>query len=305
MINETEFYDYVTSGGKVDSTDPMPDAYRKEVSRIMGFQALAEVVGTIMVTQWVPKAPSLMRKLMYTAKGQDEMGHAHILIRQCEDMGLSREDILEGFLQGKSKLLNIFHYGFDTYEEMSITMMLQNTAAIVQFQSLVKGSYLPYARALRKIMKEESFHYNLSVDMSKWITENGTDKQRELMQQAIDTWYPRMLAYFGPSEKGKPLSNALKWKVKVDTNDDILQMWLDKIVPLIESVGYKVNDPKLHKDEVTGQWSYTEPDWQAVKKIVNEGGPRVNEWKSIVEKSFRETSWVREIVRKANLEVVS
>ncbi|MDI3328090.1 MAG: 1,2-phenylacetyl-CoA epoxidase subunit A [Alicyclobacillaceae bacterium] len=297
-MTEQEFYRYVENGGKVDATDPMPEAYKREVARIMSFQALAEIVGTLLSAEWVPKAPSVIRKMMYTAKAQDEMGHAHILIRQCEDIGVTREQIIEEYLAGKRKLLNIFHYGFDRYEEMVVGMLMQNTGAIVQFQSLVKGSYLPYIRALRKIMKEESFHYNLAVDMVEYVTKNGTNEQRQIIQEAIDTWYPRMLAYFGPPEKGEPPVDALRWRIKCDTNDDVREAWLEKIVPLISSLGYTIHDPLLKKDERTGRWSYTEPDWEEVRRVINDGGPRSAYWKEKIRKCYEETRWVRDVVSR-------
>lgn len=298
MMTAEAFFQHVEGGGKVDSTDWMPEEYKKEVTRLMGFQALAEIVGAMMLSQWIPYTPSIVRKMMYAAKSQDEMGHAHILIRACEDLGYTREEIIEGYIERKNKLLNIFHYSFDSYEEMVAAMLLQNTGAIVQFQSLVQGSYLPYQRALRKIMKEESFHYNLAVNMIQQVTTHGTDKQRETVQYAFDIWYPRMLAYFGPSEKGKAPSNALKWRIKVDTNDTIRTRWLDKIVPLVESLGYKIQDPELSKDTKTGTWSYTEPKWEEVKAVINGGGPSSEYWRESVSKSYENYQWIRDLMNK-------
>ncbi|WP_278342338.1 Phenylacetic acid catabolic protein, partial [Parageobacillus thermoglucosidasius] len=113
-------------------------------------------------------------------------------------------------------------------------------------------------------------------------------------------WYPRMLAYFGPSEKGKPLSNALKWRIKCDTNDDLREAWLDKIVPLLSSLGYTIHDPLLKKDEHTGRWNYTEVDWEEVKRVINGGGPYSAYWKEKVKKSYEETAWIRDVVDRYN-----
>lgn len=295
MNREETFFEHVQNGGFVDATDWMPEVYKKQVRRIMGFQGLAEIVGSMMFSEWVPKVPSLVRKMMYTAKSQDEMGHAHILIRSCEDLGLSREEIIEGYICGKNKLLNIFHYSFHNYEEMVAGMLLQNTGAIIQFQSLVQGSYLPYQRALRKIMKEESFHYNLAINMIEQITNHGSEEQKKIMQESFDIWFPRMLGYFGPPEKRQ--NDALKWRVKVDTNDAIRQKWINKIVPLVNSLGYTINDPLLKKDEETKQWSFTEPDWNEVKEVINGAGPRSEYWRKKVQEGYESSEWVRELVK--------
>lgn len=292
---EHTFYGRVERGAIVNFGDSLPEPYVQEVSRIMGFQALAEIVGGTMVAEWVPRAPSLQRKLMYTAKVQDELGHAQVLLRACEDLGLTREKILEDYLAGKSKLLNIFHYGFDTWEEMAVSMLLQNSAAIVQFQSLVQGSYRPYVRALQKIMKEESFHYNLALDMIKVIARNGTSRQIQLMQEAIDLWYPRLLAYFGPSEAGKPLSNALRWRIKVDLNDTIREQWLTKIVSKIHALGFEIHDPLL-KETSEGKWSYTMPDWNEVRYVIDGNGPRSHHWTTFIADCYGNTQWVRTIM---------
>lgn len=300
MDREQRFYEHVENGGFVDATDWMPEEYKKQVCRIMGFQGLAEIVGAMLFSEWIPKVPSLIRKMMYTAKSQDEMGHAHILIRACEDLGLTREEIIEGYINRKNKLLNIFHYSFERYEEMVAGMLLQNTGAIVQFQSLVQTSYLPYQRALRKIMKEESFHYNLAINMIEQITAHGTEEQKQVIQDAFDTWFPRMLAYFGPPESNDGGNLALRFRVKVDTNDTIRNRWLDKIVPLVQSLGYTIHDPLLAKDELTGVWTYTEPDWNEVKAVINGGGPRSEYWRNKVKESYENSRWIRELIHNRN-----
>ncbi|MEH7114997.1 Phenylacetic acid catabolic protein [Neobacillus niacini] len=293
-----EFFEYVTNGGKVDATDWMPEEYKIEVRRVMGFQGLAEIVGGMIFSEWIPKNPSIIRKMMYTAKSQDEMGHAHILIRSCEDIGLSREEIVEGYISGENKLLNIFHYDFKSFEEMVSGMLLQNTAAIVQFQSLVNTSYLPYHRSLRKIMKEEAFHYNLAINMIEHISKNGTKKQKDAIQSSIDLWFPRMLAYFGPSDRDKPKNHAMKMRVKVDFNDTIRDNWLNKIVPLVKSLGYQINDPQLLKDKETAYWSYTMPNWEEVKHVLKGNGPCSEYWRKKVEKSYESSRWIRELAKK-------
>lgn len=264
---------------KYELWSDMPEGYREGAARVAAFQALAEVVGVLPFAEWMNKVPDYSRKQMFIAKVQDEVGHGHIMARVAEDLGIPREKILTDFVEGRTKLLNIFHYAFESWEEIGIAALLMNSSAIVQFQSLDKGTYLPYVRALKKIEKEEGFHYHHALDLTHQVMVEGTDVQRKTVQQGFDTWFPRLLGYFGPPDSDVIESNPLyKWGIKVDSNDAIRQRWMSKIIPVVKSLGIHVDESFATFDDESGQWDYLEMDWADIKRIINEGGPMYEVW---------------------------
>lgn len=289
------FEQHIAAGGTVDLHDPMPDEYRAQIVRIMGFQCLAEIVGGLMFAEWVPKTPGLLRKMMLTAKIQDEMGHAYYLLRTCEDMGLPRHRIVEDYLAGKSKLLNVFHFRIESWQEWPIAALVQNSAAIVQFKSLVKTSFRPYARALKRILKEESFHYHNALDLTRTIAEAG-GAHHAALQAGLEKWWPHVMAYFGPPEvDSEHARQNMRWRLKVDTTDSQRQAWLDSIVPILESLGLTPPDPALKRD-AEGRWHYTEPDWNQLRDIVRNGGPASAHWRERVRENYESHGWVRSLI---------
>ena len=264
----------------------MSDDYRRGAARIAAFQALAEIVGVLPFSEWVERAPDFKRKQMLIAKIQDEVGHGHVMFRVAEDLGLDREDIIQGFTDGDTKLLNIFHYGFDAWEQLGPAALLMNSAAIVQFQSLKNGTYLPYVNALRKIEKEESFHYHHALDLTHEVLNTGTAEQRALVQEAFETWLPRLLAYFGPPDSHEVHENRMyQLGLKVDSNDDLRQRWLDRIIPVFVDLGVEV-DPDLVRHDGE-QWIYREPDWVEIKQMLRDGGPRAADWRDHISSSMK------------------
>lgn len=271
---------------KYELWSEMSDDYRRGAARIAAFQALAEIVGVLPFSEWVDRVPDFKRKQMIIAKVQDEVGHGHVMFRVAEDLGLDREDIIQGFTDGDTKLLNIFHYGFETWEELGPAALLMNSAAIVQFQSLKNGTYLPYARALRKIEKEESFHYHHALDLTHEVLNTGTAEQQSLVQQAFETWLPRLLAYFGPPDSDVVHENRMyQLGLKVDSNDDLRQRWLDRIIPVFEDLGVEVDPDLVHHDGE--RWVFPEPDWDEIKQMLRDGGPRAAEWRDHITSSMK------------------
>ena len=267
--------------------DDMSNEYRTAAAKVASFQALAELVGVLPFNEWMDRVPDFARKQMLVAKIQDEVGHGHVTARVAEDLGITREEILEDFAAGRTKLLNIFHYGFDSWEEIGPAALLMNSAALVQFQSLDKGTYLPYARALKKIGKEEAFHYNHALDLTHQILSEGEAEQRAIVQTAFDTWFPRLLAYFGPPDSDRYQENVgYQFGLKVDSNDDLRQRWIAKIVRVFRELGVHVSDDIAHCDEETGEWTYCKVDWIACKKLITEGGPKYQEWVDTVRGSL-------------------
>jgi ring-1,2-phenylacetyl-CoA epoxidase subunit PaaA len=281
--------------------DDLSDDYRAAAARIAAFQALAEIVGVLPFTEWLERVPDFQRKQMMIAKVQDEVGHGHVMFRVAEDLGVPREQIIDDFVQGRSKLLNIFHYGFESWEELGPAALLMNSAAIVQFQSLEHGTYLPYARALRKIEKEEAFHYHHAIDLTHELMVCGTAEQRALVQQAFETWLPRLLAYFGPPDSATVAKNRMyRYGLKVDSNDEIRQRWLAKIIPVFIDLGITV-DPELARyDDESEQWIFTEPDWDEVKRMLRDGGPRAEDWRRAIVASFDGNAVYRQAALRAD-----
>lgn len=264
---------------KYERWDAMTDEYRNTAARVAAFQSLAELIGVMPFAEWIDRVPDFVRTQMLVAKVQDEVGHGHVMARVAEDLGHSRERILEDFVTGRTKLLNIFHYEFETWEELGPAALLMNSAAIVQFQSLDQGTYLPYTRALKKIEKEEGFHYHHALDLTHQVLAEGTPAQRELAQRAFETWFPRLLAYFGPPDTETYRDNtAYRLGLKVDSNDELRQRWIAKMVPVFTELGVHVDPSLASYDENAGVWAYVDIDWAGVKRVIQEGGPMYRHW---------------------------
>lgn len=286
------FDEYIAAGGLVGPTDPMPDDYRREVTRLISFQALAEIVGATLFSEWLDRVPSLQGKLILTAKCQDEMGHAQCLMRVVEDLGVDRDRIVEDYLEGRAKLLNIFHYAAHSWPELAIAALLQNSAAIVQFRSLATGSYQPYVRALRKIMREESFHYHRALHLTRVLFANGRPEHRHQIEEGLAKWLPLVLAYFGPPDRDNPRLDSLRYRIKCDLNDDLRERWLDRMVPVIESCGLAIPDPRLRR-RAGGGWDFTEPDWAEMRRVVAGDGPVSRARRALIERRYRQNRWLR------------
>jgi ring-1,2-phenylacetyl-CoA epoxidase subunit PaaA len=287
----------LAEGHLVNGGDPMPDDYRNTAARIAAFQVLAELVGVLPFQDWIGRAPGLVWKQMITAKVQDEVGQGHITARVAEDLGRSREAILESYAYGEAKLLNIFHYDFLTWGELPIAALLMNSAALVQFRSLSRGSYVPYVRALKKIMREESFHYHLALEGTEVLLREGTDSQRAQVQEGLTLWWPRVLGYFGPDDSATYQENiAWQLRLKMDNNETIRQAWISKIVPVLKKLRLEIPDEQLEFDEDAKRWSYTQPDWPEIKRIIKEdAGPASQRRRQQIRTAFERNAWARPV----------
>jgi ring-1,2-phenylacetyl-CoA epoxidase subunit PaaA len=285
---------------KYDRWTVPDDDYRASAAHIAAFQSLAELIGVLPFAEWVPYAPDITRKQMLLAKVQDEVGHGHVMARVAEDLGVTREQILGDFVEGRTKLLNIFHYRFERWEEIGPAALLMNSAAIVQFQSLKNGTYLPYVRALRKIETEEGFHYHRAMDDTYTILVRGTEEQRRIVQEAFETWLVRVLAYFGPPDSTTIAENHLyRLGLKVDSNDDLRQRWLSKIIPVFERIGVEVRPDLASFDPETARWSHVEPDWAEVRRTIKEGGPAYERWRAHIDGSIQRNAPYRDAALRA------
>jgi ring-1,2-phenylacetyl-CoA epoxidase subunit PaaA len=238
------------------------------------FHMMSEIVGPVHEFRWVPRAPSLHAKLVFAAKSQDEIGHGLMLMRVCEDLtGKSRAEYIEQILDGPPRFMNIFHYPWDEWVDPAIVAWLIDGAEIERQATLLRSSYGPYARAMRKIVKEEGFHHHCGRYLIGQMMD-GTPGQRSAVQRGVDRWWLRTLAMFGPSdENSKHGPTLMAYGLKLSHNEALRQSFLTKYVPQIRAMGVEVPDDKLSRDEETGRWTYTEPDWAEFSSLLRGGSP--------------------------------
>jgi ring-1,2-phenylacetyl-CoA epoxidase subunit PaaA len=291
------FNQHVASGGKVEPGDWMPDEYRKAVLKFVEMHANSELMGVLPEREWIMRAPSLKRKLALTAKVQDEVGHAQLLYRVAEDLGKSREAMVEDLIAGKTKFHNVFHYPTRTWADVGVIAWLVDAAAIVAQQALRESSYAPYARTMKKICWEESVHIIHGRDVLLSLL-NGTAKQRAMVQEALDRWWAPLMQMHGPpTDPAK--DRDLAWRIKNKSNDELRQEFLGIYVPRIRELGLTLPDPALRYDEASDRWQYTEPDWQELYTVVTGHGPMSAERLAFRRLNYDETQWVRDAILSA------
>lgn len=300
-VKLAEFEARIARGEKIEPTDWMPALYRKQLIRMIEQHAHSEIIGALPEGTWITRAPGFKRKMALMAKVQDEVGHAQLLYSAAETLGKSREAMIKDLINGKSKYSNIFNYPAFTWADSCFISWLVDAGAIVNQLANAKGSYGPYVRALDRICKEESFHLKYGHDCVVALA-TGTKKQRSMMQEAINRWWEPMLMFFGPSDKISVHTEILmKWKVKMASNDDCRQQWLDMYVPKIWELGFSVPDEKVRKNEDTGNWEFTEPDWEEFKRVINGDGPCNKERLAVRRTAEERGRWVREALKAPNL----
>ena len=288
-----EFEERIARGEKIEPKDWMPDLYRKQLIRMIEQHAHSEIIGALPEGTWVTRAPGFKRKLALMAKVQDEVGHGQLLYSAAETLGKTREQMIDDLINGKSKYSNIFNYPAFTWADSCFISWLVDAGAIVNQTANARGSYGPYCRALERICIEESFHLKYGHHCVIHLA-TGTPKQRQMMQEAVDRWWPPMMHFFGPSDKISAHTEILmKWKVKMDTNDNMRNQFLDMYVPKIWELGLTIPDPKLKKNEETSRWDYTEPDWEEFKRVINGDGPCNAERLAVRRMAEERGRWVR------------
>jgi ring-1,2-phenylacetyl-CoA epoxidase subunit PaaA len=286
------FEEHVLAGGKVESTDWMPDEYRQGVLRFVEMHANSELMGVLPEREWIMRAPTLRRKLALTAKVQDEVGHAQLLYRVAEDLGKPRAAMFEDLLNGKTKFHNVFHYPTYSWADIGVIAWLVDAAAIVAQQALRDSSYAPYARTMKKICWEESVHIMHGRDVVVTMI-TGTAGQRAAIQEALDRWWGPLMQMHGPrSERAK--DRDIHWRIKAKTSEELRQEFLTIYVPRIRELGLTIPDAHLLLDEATAVWAYTEPDWQELRTVVTNNGPKSQERLAFRRLSYDATEWVRQ-----------
>jgi len=300
-----EFEARIACGEKIEPADWMPALYRKQLIRMIEQHAHSEIIGALPEGTWITRAPGFKRKMALMAKVQDEVGHAQLLYSAAETLGKSREDMMQDLINGRSKYSNVFNYPAFTWADSTIISWLVDAGAIVNQLANSKGSYGPYCRALERICAEESFHLKYGHHAVIHLA-TGSKIQREMVQEALNRWWPPMMHFFGPPDKMSVHTEVLvKWKVKMATNDECRQQWLDMYVPKIWELGLTIPDPNLKKNEETRQWEYTEPDWEEFKRVINGDGP-CNEERLAVRRTAEERGrWVREALMTAEAKYVT
>ncbi|MFC7440368.1 1,2-phenylacetyl-CoA epoxidase subunit PaaA [Laceyella putida] len=285
-------------GEKIEATDWMPDEYRKLLIKLIHMHAVSEIMGAYPEKEWVPKAPSLRRKLAIMAKVQDEMGHGQLLLRVVEDLcapwGKTREGLIEDIYRQRVKFHNVFHMEARTWADAGVIGWLVDGAAIINQAALLETSYAPYARVLKRICAEESFHMQHGENIILALA-MGTEAQREMLQEAVNYWWESLLFFFGPKEVTAAAERMLYYGIRTKTNEELRQKFLDKYVPRIRSLGLTVPDPELRYDEADRCWRYSEPDWEKFGRIVRDSlGPKSQERMELRRHAHEGQRWVRE-----------
>ena len=296
-MQEQLFQEKIDAEQKIEPKDWMPDGYRSHLIRQISQHAHSEIIGMQPEGNWITRAPSLRAKMILLAKVQDEAGHGLYLYSACETLGISRDELNKQLHQGKAKYSSIFNYPTLSWADMGAIGWLVDGAAIVNQVSLQKTSYGPYSRGMIKICKEESFHQRQGYEIMSEMA-NGTKEQKEMAQDALNRfWWPSIMM-FGPHDSDSPRTgNAMKWKIKRKTNDELRQDFIDKTVAQAELIGLKIPDPELKWNEERGSYDFGEIDWDEFWSVVNGNGPCNEQRLNHHIKAHKEGEWVREAAK--------
>ena len=293
-MNSTLFDAYVADEKKIEPKDWMPDAYRKTLVRQISQHAHSEVVGMLPEANWISRAPSLKRKAILMAKVQDEAGHGLYLYSAAETLGVERDDLYLDLLEGKAKYSSIFNYPTQNWADIGAIGWLVDGAAIMNQVPLCKCSYGPYARAMVRVCKEESFHQRQGFQIMLVMTE-GSAEQKAMAQDAMNRWWWPALMMFGPPDGDSPNSaQSMKWNIKRFSNDELRQKFVDMTVPQAELIGLTVPDADLKWNEQTGHYDFGEIDWSEFKRVIKGGGPCNVERLAACNKAWNDGAWVRQ-----------
>ena len=278
----------------IEPKDWMPEAYRRTLTRQISQHAHSEIVGMLPEGNWIGRAPSLRRKAILLAKVQDEAGHGLYLYSAAETLGTSRQEMIEALHSGKAKYSTIFNYPTLTWADIGAIGWLVDGAAIMNQVPLQRTSYGPYARAMVRVCKEESFHQRQGYEISMAMMA-GTDAQKRMMQDAFNRWWWPSLMMFGPTDDNSPnTAQSMRWRIKRDTNDELRQKFVDITVPQAEAIGLTVPDPDLKWNEETGHYEFGAIDWEEFYAVVRGEGPVAKERMKARREAWEEGAWVRE-----------
>ncbi len=291
------FQAVIDAEDKIEPNDWMPDAYRRTLQRQISQHAHSEIIGMQPEGNWLTRAPSLKRKATLLAKIQDEAGHGLYLYSAAETLGLSREAYCDQLLSGKAKYSSIFNYPTLTWADMGAIGWLVDGAAIMNQIPLCRCSYGPYARAMIRICKEESFHQRQGYEIMVTLA-HGTPAQKAMAQDALDRFWWPVLMMFGPSDKDSMHSaDSTKWKIKRFSNDELRQKFIDATIPQGRYLGLTFPDPDLTFNDATGHWEHGVIDWSEFKRVLAGDGPCNRQRLKARQTAEAEGAWVRDAAR--------
>jgi ring-1,2-phenylacetyl-CoA epoxidase subunit PaaA len=278
----------------IEPKDWMPEAYRRTLVRQISQHAHSEIVGMLPEGNWITRAPSLRRKAILLAKVQDEAGHGLYLYSAAETLGTSREEMIEALHSGKAKYSTIFNYPTLTWADIGAIGWLVDGAAIMNQVPLQRTSYGPYARAMVRVCKEESFHQRQGYEIMMAMCA-GTEAQKRMAQDALNRWWWPSLMMFGPSDDNSPnTAQSMRWRIKRDTNDELRQKFVDITKPQADALGLTVPDPELRWNEAKGGHDFGEVDWEEFYAVVKGEGPVAKERMKARRDAWESNAWVRE-----------
>jgi len=288
------FEERVAAEERIEANDWMPAGYRKTLIRQISQHAHSEIVGMLPEANWITRAPSLRRKAALLAKVQDECGHGLYLYAAAETLGVAREELVDQLLSGQAKYSSIFNYPTLTWADMGTIGWLVDGAAIMNQIPLCRCSYGPYARAMVRVCKEESFHQRQGYEIMVTLC-RGTDEQKQMAQDALDRWWWPCLMMFGPSDsESTNTDTSTRWRIKRFSNDELRQKFVDATVTQTRFLGLTLPDPDLAFDEATGHWRFGAIDWQEFRDVIAGNGPCNRDRLTARRRAHEEGAWVRE-----------
>lgn len=291
---ERTFQERIDAGEKIEPKDWMPEGYRETLIRQIGQHAHSEIVGQLPEGNWISRAPTLERKAILLAKVQDEAGHGLYLYCAAETLGVGRDELLESLHAGRMKYSSIFNYPTLTWADIGAIGWLVDGAAIMNQVPLQRCSYGPYARAMVRICKEESFHQRQGFEIMMKMA-NGSEAQRRMAQDALDRfWHPSLMMFGPPDSDSTHSAQSMAWKIKIDGNDELRQRFVDQTAPQAEYLGLEIPDPDLAWNEDREHYDFSQPDWSEFREVLRGNGPCNAERMAAREKAWEDGAWVRE-----------
>ncbi|MFN7665852.1 MAG: 1,2-phenylacetyl-CoA epoxidase subunit PaaA [Inhella sp.] len=292
---EAAFEARIDAGDFIEPKDWMPAHYRKTLVRQISQHAHSEIVGMLPEGNWISRAPTLKRKAILLAKVQDEGGHGLYLYAAAETLGTSRDEMTAALLSGKAKYSSIFNYPTLTWADVGVVGWLVDGAAIMNQVPLCRCSFGPYARAMIRVCREESFHQRQGYESLLVMMEQGTAAQRAMVQDAVNRWWWPSLMMFGPPDTDSPNSEqSLRWGIKRFTNDELRQKFVDACVDQAKVLGVTLPDPDLKWNEARGQHDFGAINWDEFWQVVGGHGPCNAERLATRNRAWDEGAWVRE-----------
>lgn len=295
LAREQAFEARIDAGDFIEAKDWMPEHYRKTLVRQISQHAHSEIVGMLPEGNWITRAPTLKRKAILLAKVQDEGGHGLYLYAAAETLGTSRDEMTEALLSGKAKYSSIFNYPTLTWADIGVIGWLVDGAAIMNQVPLCRCSYAPYARAMIRVCREESFHQRQGYESLLVMMQKGTAAQKAMVQDAVNRWWWPALMMFGPADKDSPNSEqSMRWGIKRVSNDTLRQKFVDATIPQAEILGVTVPDPDLAWNDARQSYDFGAIDWSEFWRVVGGEGPCNRERLAARNKAWNDGAWVRE-----------